>query len=58
MQYITHQELVDLYGPKVAFALLRVVELSAPAKSNVIHFDRNMRFQNALETLREERLAA
>ena len=58
MAHITYQELEEFFGQETAYALLRVVEMSARMKNNVIHFDKNMRFRHAMEALSEERLAA
>jgi hypothetical protein len=58
MGNVTYQELVEFYGHKAAFALLRVIEAAAREKSNVICIDKEKRLEQALESLNENRIAA
>ncbi|MDD3183154.1 MAG: hypothetical protein PHD48_10190 [Alphaproteobacteria bacterium] len=58
MGNVTYQELVELYGQKAAYALLRVIEVALHEKSNVIHIDNEKRLQHALVSMSREPLAA
>jgi len=58
MSCITYRELVEYYGQKAAFALLRTIEAALHEKSNVIFFDREKRLQRALDALNDNRMAA
>ena len=50
---VTYRELVELYGERLAFAYLRVIERHAAnaGSAQIIPFDRNIRMQRALDAL-------
>jgi len=51
--HITYSELAALYGERLAFAYLRVIERHAAntGSAQIIPFDRNIRLQRALDAL-------
>lgn len=58
MSHVTYKELTLIYGPKLAQALLRVLEGYASTDDKVIPFDYEERVRCAFEAMREERIAA
>jgi len=48
MAGVTYQELVELYGNKTAYDLLRVVERSVNKRDNITPLDRDERLKRAL----------
>jgi hypothetical protein len=51
MNHITYSELVSYYGRRQALKFLSLLERLGQIKSDIIMFDLDARFQNALEAL-------
>ena len=58
-EYVTYNELAALFGRRMAYAALTLIEGSARVrKSNVIQFDCEKRLRSAFDAMRDESLAA
>jgi hypothetical protein len=55
--HITYNEMVEFFGQDAALRLLQCIERLAEIKNDIIRFDRNARWQVALESLNETNVA-
>jgi hypothetical protein len=57
--YVTYNELAGLFGRRMAYVALSLIESSASVRtSNVIEFDCEKRLRAAFDAMRDELLAA
>jgi hypothetical protein len=58
-QYVTYNELAGLFGRRMAYVVLTLIERSAEVRmGNVIDFDCEKRLRSAFDAMRGESLAA
>jgi len=55
--HITYNEMVKLFGADAATKLLQCVERLTSIKNEIIQFDKNIRWDTALNALNETNLA-
>ena len=58
-EYVTYNELATLFGGRMAYVALTIIERSAEVRTgNVIEFDCDKRLSQAFDAMRREPLAA
>ena len=58
-QYVTYNELAAMFGRRMAYAALTLIESSAKVRTgNVVEFDCEKRLRSAFDAMRDESLAA
>lgn len=58
-QYVTYNELATLFGGRMAYVALTLIERSARVRTgNVVDFDCEKRLRRAFAAMRDESLAA